>query len=345
MLTIGKLGSGQEAYYLEKVAAGAEDYYSGEGEAEGQWTGDAAAELALEADVGADQLTAMLTGNHPASGEPLVGSAGVPGRGAVPGFDLTFSAPKSVSLLWALGDPETRAAALAAHERSIEAALSYMQREACWTRRGKGGATFVEGNGYLAAAFRHRSSRAGDSQLHTHVLIANATKGPDGRWTRLHHPSIYHHQKTAGYLYEAQLRHELSRSLGVRWQQVRNGIAEIAGFTDRQLRFFSTRRAEILAAAGGPEASQVRRINELFAEKLAGAALEAIDELKGLARQPAQGQLTHETKLKIIREILDRAAPTKADGSPLANLSDDDLIAAAVALAKQVENGRDRAST
>ena len=125
-----------------------------------------------------------------------------------------------------------------------------MQREACWTSRGAGGAEFVHGNGYLAAAYRHRSSRDGDPQLHTHVLIANATQGPDGRWTRLYHPAIYDHAKTAGYLYEAHLRHELSRSLGVRWQEVRNGIAEIEGFADYHLRAFSTRRAEILEAAG-----------------------------------------------------------------------------------------------
>lgn len=100
MVTIGKLGSGQEAYYLEKVAQGAEDYYSGEGEAEGRWKGDAAAELGLEGEVGADQLTAMLTGRNPATGEQLVGMRGVlTSRGAVPGFDLIFSAPKSVSLL------------------------------------------------------------------------------------------------------------------------------------------------------------------------------------------------------------------------------------------------------
>ncbi len=90
-----------------------------------------------------------------------------------------------------------------------------MQREACWTRRGAGGAEFVKGNGFLAAAYVHRSSRNGDPQLHTHVLIANATKGPDGRWTRLYHPAIYDHAKTAGYIYEAHLRHELTRRLGV----------------------------------------------------------------------------------------------------------------------------------
>ena len=255
MLSIGKLGIGQEMYYLEKVAEGAEDYYSGEGEVAGQWSGDAARELELSGEVGPDQLTAMLTGRNPADGSALLANKGVPGKGSVPGFDLTFSAPKSVSLTWALGGPDAGQAVIEAHHRSVEAALHYMQRQACWTRRGAGGSEFVRGNGYLAAAFDHRSSRAGDPQLHTHVLVANATRGPDGRWTRLYHPAIYEHAKTASAIYEANLRHELSRSLGVRWQEVRHGIAEIAGFEDSHLREFSTRRAEILKAAGGPEAS------------------------------------------------------------------------------------------
>src|SRR5689334_14978091 len=75
-------------------------------------------------------------------------------------------------------------------------------------------------NGFLAAGYLHRSSRNGDPQLHTHVLIANATKGPDGKWTRLYHPAIYEHAKTAGYIYEAHLRHELTRRLGIEWQPV-----------------------------------------------------------------------------------------------------------------------------
>ncbi len=262
MHSVGKLGTGQENYYLEKVAEGAEDYYSGEGEAEGQWIGEAAAELGLSGDVAPEQLTAMLTGHNPADGEPL-GLRAVGDRGPVPGFDLTFSAPKSVSLLWALGGPEVAAEVSQAHARSVEAALTYMQREACWTRRGAGGSQFVKGNGYLAAAYVHRSSRNGDPQLHTHVLVANATKGPDGRWTRLYHPAIYDHAKTAGYLYEAQLRHELTRSLGVDWQEVRNGIAEIEGFADEHLRTFSTRRAEILEAAGPDASARARQVANL----------------------------------------------------------------------------------
>jgi conjugative relaxase-like TrwC/TraI family protein len=135
MLSIGKLGKGQESYYLEKVAEGQEDYYSGEGEEAGQWLGDGAAELGLSGEVEPDQLVAMLTGMNPATGDPL-GLRAVAGNGPVPGFDLTFSAPKSVSLTWALGGPEAAAEVKAAHQRSVEVALGYMQREACWTRRG-----------------------------------------------------------------------------------------------------------------------------------------------------------------------------------------------------------------
>jgi conjugative relaxase-like TrwC/TraI family protein len=253
MLSIGKLGRGQERYYLGKVAEGAEDYYSGEGEGEGYWLGDAAGDLGLDGEVGPEQLTAMLTGLNPATGAPL-GLRQVEG-GPVPGFDLTFSAPKSVSLTWALGGPPVGAEVKAAHADAVEAALDYLQAEACWTRRGAGGREFVHGNGFLAAAYTHRSSRAGDPQLHTHVLIANATQGSDGHWTRLYHPAIYEHAKTAGYIYEAHLRDKLTRRLGVRWQEVRNGIAEIEGFGSEQLRAFSTRRAEILEAAGGDRAS------------------------------------------------------------------------------------------
>ena len=259
MLSIGKLGAGQERYYLDKVAEGAEDYYSGEGEAEGRWLGDAARELGLAGRVEADQLTAMLTGNDPATGEPL-GLRAVGGRGAVPGFDLTFSVPKSASLLWALGDAETGAEIRAAVDSSLDAALGYLQREACWTRRGAG-AEFVKGNGYLVAAFPHRSSRAGDPQLHVHALIANATQGPDGKWTRLHHPSIYEHAKAAGYLFEAHFRHELTRRLGV----------ELAGGPqrhrrDRRLRGLPPARV-LHPPQGDPRGDRPRRLGPLAPDR------------------------------------------------------------------------------
>jgi conjugative relaxase-like TrwC/TraI family protein len=283
MLSIGKMGAGQEGYYLDKVAEGAEDYYSGEGEAEGYWLGDAASDLGLVGEVGCDQLTAMLTGTNPASGEPL-GLRHVEG-GAVPGFDLTFSAPKSVSLTWALGGPPVGAEVKEAHAAAVDAALGYLQRQACWTRRGAGGREFVHGNGFLAVGYVHRSSRAGDPQLHTHVLIANATFA-EGRWTRLYHPAIYDHAKTAGYIYEAHLRDELTHRLGVRWQEPNNGITEIEGFDPDHLRAFSTRRQQILEAAGEGASARARQIATLATREAKDRDL-TTESLRDLWREKA----------------------------------------------------------
>jgi conjugative relaxase-like TrwC/TraI family protein len=302
MVSIGKLGSGQETYYLEKVAEGAEDYYSGEGEAEGVWISQAAARFGLEGKVEPDQLTAMLTGRNPVTGEPL-GLKSAPGREPVPGFDLTFSAPKSVSLTWALGGHPVSGQIMDAHRTAVEAALSYMERSACWARRGKGGATFVPGQGFLAAAYVHRSSRAADPQLHTHVLVANATLGADGRWSRLYHPAIYEHARTASYLYAAHLRHELTQKLGIEWEPVVGGLADIRGFSTEELRTFSTRRAQILAVAGEGASAKAMRVaaletrqakdRDITDESLREGWRMRAEEI-GLTREKIAGRLGHE---------------------------------------------------
>jgi len=233
MVSIGKLGKGQETYYLDSVGGGADDYYSGEGEAPGRWAGSGAAELGLEGTVERDQLHAVLSGRDPRTGEPLLRLLR---KDRVPGFDVTFSAPKSVSVLWATGDERTAAVIRDAHERSATAALGFVEREAAFTRLGTDGHTAARGSGFVAAAFRHRMSRAGDPQLHTHVLVANLVKTPDGRWRTLDGQRLYRRAKTAGYLYQAHLRAELTRKLGVSWREVHRGAAEIAGVPDETLR-------------------------------------------------------------------------------------------------------------
>ena len=110
------------------------------------------------------------------------------------------------------------------------------------------------GRGFVGAAFGHRTSRAGDALLHTHVVVANRTQGPDGRWTALDARVIYRHAKTAGYLYQARLRHEVTERLGLEWGEVRKGSADLAGFSRELVEHFSQRRAEIveeLAQRGG----------------------------------------------------------------------------------------------
>ncbi len=243
MLSIGKLGTGQADYYLEAVGQGVEDYYAGAGEAPGSWAGNAAGELELSGQIEGELLHRALSGQHPRTGDPL---AKPPGGGVrVPGFDLTFSAPKSVSLLFGLGDAGLSHELRDAHEAAVGAALDYMERQAAVARRGHGGTQSVLGNGFVAAAFRHRTSRAGDPQLHTHVLVANMTRGPDGRWTALDARRLYVNAKTGGYLYQAQLRAELTRRLGVEWGPVRRGQADLAGIPVGVLRAFSRRRAEL----------------------------------------------------------------------------------------------------
>jgi conjugative relaxase-like TrwC/TraI family protein len=182
MLSIAKLGRGAEGYYLRSVAAGVEDYYLGSGEAPGRWLGDGAVLLGLSGTVGAEDVRAVLDGRAPGTGRSLLWFRR-PDR--LPGFDLTFSAPKGVSLLFALADPRTSLLVREAHDRAVAAALGYLEREAGEVRRGRDEVDRLPGGGFVAAAFRHRSSRAGDPQLHTHVLVANMTRGCDGHWSAL----------------------------------------------------------------------------------------------------------------------------------------------------------------
>jgi len=246
MLNIGRMAPGRADYYLTAVALGddgVEGYYLARGEEPGRWLGHGSEILGLSGEVTGEQLQAVLDGRDPTSGAQL---AGHPAR-KVPGFDHTFRAPKSVSLLWALGDREAAGEVVAAHDAAVDAAIGYLQRAAAFTRRGAGGAETVKADGFVAAAFRHRTSRADDPLLHTHVLVANlARTSDDGVWRTLDSRKLFAHAKTAGVLYQAQLRHELTVRLGVAWQPVVNGYADIDGVDRQLIETFSQRRAEIV---------------------------------------------------------------------------------------------------
>jgi conjugative relaxase-like TrwC/TraI family protein len=168
----------------------------------------------------------------------------------VASFDLSFSDPKSVSLLAAGSSSEVRAEVQAARHAAIRKVLGWLEQEAVGVRRGHNGIDRFRGSGITAAAFDHRTSREGDPQWHTHVLVQNATLGPDGRWSALDSRKLYAHAMTADRLYHAALRAELTRRLDVRWRPVdqRTGAAEIEGLHDRNLlAAFSKRRAQVLA--------------------------------------------------------------------------------------------------
>jgi conjugative relaxase-like TrwC/TraI family protein len=261
--SISKLGAGHEDYYLG-LALGIEDYYLGVGEAPGRWLASGSADLGLVGVVEAEDLRAVLRGRDPVSGQRLTR-----GNRKVPGFDATFSAPKSVSLLYALGPAGVRGEVVAAHDTAVSAAVGYLEDQAAYIRRGHNGIERIAASGFVAAGFRHRTSRAGDPQLHTHVLIANLGRGRDGRWNALDGRGLYLHKMDAGAIYQAQLRAELTRRLGVEWGPVNNGPADLAGIPARVLREFSRRRAEIEAvmATRGETSARAAEVATLATRK------------------------------------------------------------------------------
>lgn len=243
MLSIGKLAVGQQDYYLQTVAAGVEDYYLGSGEAPGRWLGDGARRLDLSGRVTPDALGAVLDGRRPGTDRKLWRST----RQRLPGWDLAFSAPKSVSLLYALGAPKLQRVVVAAHDDAVRQAFGYLEREAGFVRRGHAGAHLEAGAGLVGAAFRHRTSRAMDPQLHTHVLMANLVATTDQDWRAVWSRAFYRQARTASSLYRAALRDTLTRQLGVEWRPRPHGMHEIAGIPPEVLRAFSQRRTDIEA--------------------------------------------------------------------------------------------------
>jgi conjugative relaxase-like TrwC/TraI family protein len=272
VLNIGKMDAGPAAgrYYLDSVAGGREDYYTHSGEAPGRWHGAGCGSWGLEGRVSDEPFVALLASVDPISGEQLgKGFRSRTGASAVAGLDLTFRAPKSVSLLFSLGGTyghqDVSDLVRDAHDRAVEEALGYLNQVAGHARRGQAGCTVtrkdgttyerpdtihrIETSGLIHALFRHRTSRAGDPQLHTHAVTINRVLGKDGQWSALDSKAFFGQAKTAGTLYQASLRHHL-RELGFKWELGPNGTAEIKGFSRTLLRQFSKRRQEIERAVG-----------------------------------------------------------------------------------------------
>ncbi|MGP8005511.1 MAG: MobF family relaxase, partial [Acidimicrobiales bacterium] len=308
MLSIGKLGiAGGADYYLDKVANSVDDYYLGRGEAPGQWVGQAATALGLTGQVDPEELRYLLAGKS-AGGEAL-GLQVQPGRR--PGYDLTFSAPKGVSLLWAFGSADVRDAISAAHDLAVASVIDQLSTEACFARRGHGGAELVEANGFIGAAFRHRTSRAGDPQLHTHVVVPNLVQAADGRWSAPDGRQLFAWKMTAGALYRSALRAELA-PLGLAWDIRRNGLSELRDVPKVILRAFSKRRVDI------EEAMDVRGTASQRAAETA-----ALDTRQG---KPAGGSQVDVLREGWMQQLVAIDLPDGAGGTRPAGV--DDLTAA-----------------
>ncbi|MGQ0618196.1 MAG: MobF family relaxase [Acidimicrobiia bacterium] len=218
-------------------------------ESEGHWLGRQADALGLSGTVSTDHLEAVLNGRDPATGtrlgRPLVDRVHAKGRliRAVAGFDATFSAPKSLSVWWALtGDPGL----VEAHDLAVRAALEHLEHYGATTRiRVNGERQHPDAEGLTMAVFQQGTSREDDPQLHTHVVVAAKVTAPNGRWMALDGRYLKRHQRALGGLYQSVLRAELTHRYGVAWEPIVNGQAEIAGMPRELLDAFSKRTAQV----------------------------------------------------------------------------------------------------
>jgi len=251
MLSIAAMrGSG--AYYLELAS---EDYYLRGGEPLGRWWGRGAEQITGLGNVAKDDLKALLKG-FSAAGKPLIQNAGKENRQQ--GWDLTFSAPKSVSVLWSQADQETRAQIQGAHFEAVKAALDCLQDEWVMTRRGKGG-EILEKADLIAALFEHGTSREMDPQLHTHALLLNLCLREDGTSGTILSKPFYEVKLAIGAIYRAELAKQLSDRLGVVCELAKTGTSfVVVGVLQKLCDEFSKRRdsiVEVLTSRGNSSAA------------------------------------------------------------------------------------------
>lgn len=244
MLSLANVtNAAQAASYFSK-----DDYYLDREQREpSEWWGRGATYLNLHGEVDRQQFTSLLEGRLP-NGKKMPGCEQAPKKGQKRksrrvGIDMTFSAPKSVSLLGLVGGDRRIAAA---HGKAVEAALGYLENETAQTRVTKEKNTeFEPTRNFVVARFHHDTSRELDPQMHTHCVAMNVTQRSDGSWRALSNESIYKHKMAAGMVYRAELAHALIE-MGYAIDSRANGTFEVRGFEQSQLEAFSKRRQDII---------------------------------------------------------------------------------------------------
>ena len=248
MLSIGALSSAaQGASYYERDGYYAKD--DPEHRDASAWAGKGAEELGLTGLVDPGTFRAVLEGKVPDGSGTELGRRGKDGEIVHrPGRDLTFSAPKSVSLAALVGGDRR---IVEAHDRAVAATLAWVEKNAAETRMKDpetGRMARVGNQKIVAATFRHDTSRNLDPQLHTHAVLANMVQGEDDKWRSMANEGLYARQKLIGMLYRNELAAGLGR-LGYDVEKTHaDGRFEIAGVSRDVVEAFSSRRAEIEAA-------------------------------------------------------------------------------------------------
>lgn len=259
-------------YYLDQATP---DYYFRPGEPPGRWWGGGAKTLGMIGTVTADQLKALCQGFAP-DGKPLIQNAGADDHQQA--WDFTFSAPKSVSVLWSAAPRAVRLKIRKLHHKAIKTALAYLTEVALLTRRSKAG-KWREAAQPIAAIFEHGSNRELEPQLHSHCVLVNVAARIDGTFGTILSKPLYDHKMTAGAIYQTQLAYLLRKELGLRIKKEETAFS-VVGIPQKLLDHYSTRAKQIreeLGVAGHHTAK--------------AAAKAALDTRKSKRSPPPRGKL------------------------------------------------------
>ncbi|MEO0409439.1 MAG: MobF family relaxase, partial [Cyanobacteria bacterium P01_A01_bin.135] len=254
MLSLTVISANQgETYYT------AENYYSTEeNKAHSNWLGRGARALGLSGQIQGDDFKNLLHGYSP-SGRSLSGRKINPEKHRA-GVDLTFSAPKSISLAALVGG---NAALEQAHREAVARTMAVVEERYAQTRvRTAEGRKVITTGNLIVAQFHHDTSREKDPQLHTHCVVLNATQLKDDQWRSLHNDILFKQQKLLGMIYQNELAVQVQR-LGYAIEPKANGQFELKGYAPEQLQAFSKRREQILAAVGEAATAQARELATL----------------------------------------------------------------------------------
>ncbi|WP_373145944.1 MobF family relaxase [Mycobacterium marinum] len=366
MLTISRLSRWSIAYYentaneakqsaMDRHAAGGGlgEYYSEADTRVPTWivSGDAARVAELTGLTGAAVAGGFADGQLATAWlDNGIAPNGAGGRAltkeSVHGFDLTFAAPKSVSLVRALTSDINEKVVAEAHMRAVKAALDYLHQHAGYTRVHNpltGNKDLIGLPGLVGIAYQHETSRCGDPHLHTHVIIPNRQPRADGKLVSIDSKSLYHETKAAGIVYQAVLRHELHAERNFEWAAIgeHSGMAEIAGITRRCLKAWSQRstrlrewaRNNLAIVDGQPTAEQLSAAQKATRpkkpESLAWAELK--EQWRADARELEIDRAAHHharrVRARAPRLLIDRARLTRmVDGIDKAAFTRADMV-------------------
>ena len=303
------------AYYLESQRSfrHPNEYYTAGEEPDGVWFNPRGL-LGLQngGKVDSGDFHRLYHGFAPDGSSKLTRNAGSDQRSA--GLDMTFSADKSVSALWAVADPELRSRIEDAHNDAARVALEETVFRYCsYTRiRDREGQIRVLPADIPVAMFQHGTSRENDPQLHTHCVIFNAARTrEDGKWRAMHQYPVYSWAKAAGAVYRNALAWNLGERLGIRMEQYGPDAAftRIEGMPEDLQVFWSKRRKTIVAKAGElgipsrGNASRLAGVNKLTR---AGKSHDNDPEVRhGRWREEAQGFVEREALIESVtgREV------------------------------------------